>query len=285
MNNILKYKNFLLEFKETSKNTPVIFSNNDLTIKVVKTFDSCKELGKDTSWCSNNKNGFYYHNSSAVMYRFIFSDGFKLRLTWDYISHSAYNFNYSGGTHWGSGGNVDGEQVPYYYIRPRNEEDPFILDYDKGDNRQDMVDRIRSIPKDAVDAVKSYQNKHSNEKSDIQNKVYKEIEKIKVIGVNPELSSTWGRGYSIDVIYNDKKIKMDITINYDSEKNKYSYWVDSGELKELFKLKYLGSEFLNRTLKQYLVDKSMELIKKSDSMKDHLSKIKMEVKKDDEENP
>jgi len=79
----------LFEFKETESNTPVLYKDDNLEVKVVKTFDACKEQGKDTSWCSNNLSLFYKHNMTANMFRFNFKDGYKLRLTWDYINHKA----------------------------------------------------------------------------------------------------------------------------------------------------------------------------------------------------
>jgi len=45
------------------------------------------------------------------MYRITFSDGYKLRLTWDYIDEEASELgSYSGGTHWGQGGIVYGDK-------------------------------------------------------------------------------------------------------------------------------------------------------------------------------
>lgn len=82
---VKKFEKFILEFKETEKNTPILFKDDNLEVKVVKTFDSCVEQGKDTDWCSNKKDGYYFHNKTANMYRFNFNDGYKLRLTWDYV--------------------------------------------------------------------------------------------------------------------------------------------------------------------------------------------------------
>ena len=173
----------LFEFKETESNTPVLYKDDNLEVKVVKTFDACKEQGKDTSWCSNLPVGFYKHNITANMYRFNFNDGYKLRLTWDYIDYSASPDSYAGGTHWGSGGKVNGKQIHYDYIRPEDESEPFLFDYHKNDDRQEMVNRINSIPQEVIDIVHDYQNKSSKEKSGLVNTMYNEISKIKVIDV------------------------------------------------------------------------------------------------------
>ena len=47
------------EFTETPKNTPLLYKDDNLEVKVVKTYDSSKEQGKDTNWCSNQEHGFY----------------------------------------------------------------------------------------------------------------------------------------------------------------------------------------------------------------------------------
>ena len=77
------------EFTETPKNTPLLYKDDNLEVKVSKTFDSVKIQNKNTSWCSTSPGGFYGHNKTANMFRFNFKDGYKLRLTWDYITQSA----------------------------------------------------------------------------------------------------------------------------------------------------------------------------------------------------
>jgi hypothetical protein len=114
------------EFTETSKNTPLLYKDDNLEVKVATTFDSVKQQNKDTNWCSTNPGGFYAHNKTANMYRFNFSDGYKLRLTWDYITQRASHLgSYSGGTHWGQGGIVDGENQYYDVFRPEGPQGKF----------------------------------------------------------------------------------------------------------------------------------------------------------------
>ena len=57
------------EFTETPKNTPLLYKDANLEVKVVTTFDASKDQGKDTGWCSNQQHGFYAHNKTANMYR------------------------------------------------------------------------------------------------------------------------------------------------------------------------------------------------------------------------
>jgi hypothetical protein len=237
----------LFEFKETEFNTPVIYKDNNLEVKVVKTFDACKEQGKDTDWCSNTSSGFYKHNISANMYRFNFKDGYKLRLTWDYISLNASLDKFGGGTHWGCGGKINGKKVDYRYIRPNDESEPFLFDYNRGDERQEMVNRINSIPQEAIDSVHEYQSKLSMEKSALINNLFNEVSKIKVIDV---------KVLDINLV---TKVKYMGNI-YDIEMNDYGYLKLPVNFKKDFKNKYAFNDPY-RTLYKYLTDKSKDFLK------------------------
>lgn len=262
---ILKYNEFILEeFKETPKNTPFLYKDNNLEVKVVKTLDSSKEIGKDTAWCSNKPDGFYSHNKTANMYRFIFKDGFKLRLTWDYITQRASQLGrYSGGTHWGQGGTVNHENIFYLNIRPKDEENPFDFDIEKEDIREDkheMVNRILSIPDEAKLLVYEYQEKHIKEKNALISNLYKEIEKIKILGVK---IGDFDKNYMdliIDIEYlgNKENIKLTITSGGD-------YWVY-----KKFKFK---NNYNNGELDKYIYNNTMGYLKKH-NLTNILSKIK-----------
>lgn len=248
MKYLKSYKIF--EFKETESNTPLLYKSDNLEVKVVKTFDACKNIGKDTMWCSNAKVGFYKHNMTANMYRFIFKDGYKLRLTWDYIDQSASENSYSGGTHWGSGGEVKGESIGYYYIRPEDESEPFLFDYNKGDHRKEMVDRINSIPQKVIDLVHNYQEKSTKEKTAILNNLYKEVQKIEIVDLNK---------YDGDGIYDTI-----ITIKYRNKKYElliYEHWIKyPNEFIKDFKNKYAFYDDY-KTIDKYIIDKSKEILK------------------------
>jgi hypothetical protein len=179
--NIKRFNNFILEFKENEQNTPTLYKDENVEVKVAKTFDSVKLQNKNTHWCSSSKQGFYGHNKTANMYRINFKDGYKLRLTWDYITQKASALGgYSGGTHWGQGGIVNGENKFYSVMRPEDDSEPFLFDYTKNDDRKEMVNRIESIPQKAQDAIHKYQKNNSIEKSENLNKMYQEIQKIKL---------------------------------------------------------------------------------------------------------
>lgn len=234
----------LFEFTETPKNTPVLYNDDNIEVKVSKTLDSAKKQNIDTYWCSSSPSGFYSHNRTANMYRINFKDGYKLRLTWDYIPQSASELgSFSGGTHWGQGGVVDGIKKTYDVFRPRKNDDPFSIDW-KSEKDREIVNRIKSLPEDAKLAIMEYQEKMTREKSELINKSFKEIEKIKVIGVDQE--------------------RMKVTIKYLGKE--YIFSMDSfgdfyygDDFRRDFKNKY---SFIGHTLDTYLLDKTKEFLKK-----------------------
>ena len=241
------------EFKENEKNTPTIYKDDNLEIKVSKTLYSAKSQNINTSWCSSSPQGFYNHNKTANMYRFNFKDGYKLRLTWDYIDSNASELgNYSGGTHWGQGGIINGEKQWYTYIKPEDESEPFLFDYNKNDSRQLMVDRIQSIPQKAIDAVHEYQDKHSYEKTANLNYIYNEINKIKLIDCREGLDKWGDPGYIIVVEYKGNKSEIIFTMEYGYIR------LNTKELDKFISKSITNSrEYVN-----YLKGKAMELLKK-----------------------
>lgn len=232
------YLELFEKFVENTKNTPLIFENDEITIKVVKTLDSSKKIS-DPQWCSVQKTGFYTHNLSANMYRILYKNGYKLRLTWDYLHND--------GTHWGEGGKVDGKAVWYNYIRPEDVNNPFKFNYTKNDNRQKMVDSIQSLPIEAINAIKKYQESHSLEKSALYNNLYKEISNIKVINVDITKEDL----YIIDVIYKGVtyKIEYNVLYNYFNYPDKFKKRFNNYALTE------------SGSLKNHLVSKCKEWIK------------------------
>lgn len=239
--------------KETPKNTHLIYSDEEMTIKVVKTLDSSRAVS-DPQWCSSSSEGFYRHNLTSNMYRFTFKDGYKLRLTWDYYSESEGNPRST----WGQGGVMpNGERAQYFVISPNNINDPFKFNYKKNDYRQYMVDKIGQIPKEAIDAVYEYQQKHSMEKSALYRGMYKEIEKIRIIGVEKSKSSTVpvddrNDFYDINAKYNGRIYKFKMTSGF-------RLWALGSEFRKDFKNKYALSEIF--TLEKYIIDKTIEWIK------------------------
>ncbi len=254
--------------KETPKNTHLIYSDEEMTIKVVKTLDSSRAVS-DPQWCSTRAEGFYKHNLTSNMYRFIFKDGYKLRLTWDYFD---WDQSYSGGTHWGQGGSINGEEASYTTIRPKDESNPFNFDYNKGNDKQFMVNRIKSIPKEAIDDIYKYQELHKKEKLALFNSLYKEIEKIKIIGF--EQCKERSYLYEISAKYDGRIYKFKMTSGF-------SLWSLGSEFRKDFKNKYALSEII--TLKKFIIDKTIEWLKSN--KKELYLKIKYNKDTDSEDSP
>lgn len=245
----------LFEFVETSTNTPMLYKDDNIEVKVTKTYDATKKQNVGTNWCSSSKGAFYAHNRTANMYRINFKDGYKLRLTWDYIHQGASELgSYSGGTHWGQGGVVNGEQLFYDVLRPKDNDDPFFIDW-KSDKEREIVNRIKSLPEKAVNSIREYQNKSSIEKSANLNKLYSEIQKIKVLNVNIIEEYGYGDVMEILISYESKEYKLILTDDL--------WLLSRGDMKKFekdFKNKYFRQ---GKELAQYLYDKSREFLKRN----------------------
>ena len=272
--NIKRFNDFILEFKENEQNTPTLYKDENIEIKVAKTFDSVKLQNQNTNWCSSSKQGFYGHNKTANMYRINFKDGYKLRLTWDYITQNASELGgYSGGTHWGQGGIVNGENKFYSVMRPEDDSEPFLFDYKRNDDRKEMVDRIESIPQKAQDAIHKYQKNNSIEKSENLNKMYQEIQKIKLKYIEETDDKSEFIGI-VDYLGNTYKVIFNF-INkswekvYIQTKNK-----DNKSLAMIFK-NNMAKVYGNNELNNYLIDKFKELAKSKS--------INIEYKEDEED--
>jgi hypothetical protein len=254
------------EFKETPKNTPLLYKDEFLEVKVAANFSSSKNQGIGTDWCSNSQTGFYTHSKTSNMYRFHFSDGYKLRLTWDYISQKASSLGeYAGGTHWGQGGIVDGQKQFYDILRPEDDSEPFYINWGNRKARE-IVKRIQSIPQKAIDAVHQYQEKMSRYKSENLNKMYREIQKIKIIDVrsfDPDKNTDeykffkhdYDNNFLVKVLYLEKEFTLECYFD-----TKYNLRMDLGDLGKSFKHKHAvhGNE-----VRKYIFDKMMEWIKKN----------------------
>jgi hypothetical protein len=91
---ILKYKyngfiNYVKEFKnnyeaETEKSKyDVLYNDNKLDIMIPLNYAASYETAKNTDWCSQCKSGWDSWSSRAILYRVIFKDGEKLKITWE----------------------------------------------------------------------------------------------------------------------------------------------------------------------------------------------------------
>ncbi len=55
-----------------------------VSVLVAKTFESCAITAKNTEWCTKHKFAYEHHkNEGNVFFRFLFKNGYRLRLTWN----------------------------------------------------------------------------------------------------------------------------------------------------------------------------------------------------------
>jgi hypothetical protein len=119
-----------------------------------------------------------------------------------------------------------------------------------------MVDKIGQIPKEAIDAVYEYQQKHSMEKSALYKGMYKEIEKIIIIGVEKSVDDR-NDFYDINAKYNGSVYKFKMISGF-------SLWSLGSEFRKDFKNKYALSEII--TLRKYIIDKTIEWLKSNNKV-------------------
>ena len=139
-----------------------------------------------------------------------------------------------------------------------DDSETFLIDW-QSDKKREIVDRIQSIPQEAIDKVHQYQDKMSRYKSENLNKLYKEIEKIKVISVKESDNKEdydWYNNY-LDVTISYLGSEYDLKMYFN---NKTTCGFNSDEFDKVFKHKY--SKY-GRELSSYLFDKVMELCKKN----------------------
>lgn len=248
----MRYIKLFEEFKgKITEEADIVYKDSNLLIIVPKTPEATKKYSRNTNWCSNNKGGFYCHFPTSNLFRFHFKDGFKLRLTWDYVEWTG---NFSGGTHWGQGGKVGGVEIPYYHIRPKDENDPFHFEYMKEDYRKPMVDRILSIPDEAKRKVIEYQETHSQDKTDVLNSMYEEIQKIKILDVVKD----GGKEGSIYLKVKAKNDKEEFSVDVNTYEDG-SFFIYTGSIPSEKGSSYFGDSGLDK----YMFDKIIEWLKKN----------------------
>ena len=246
----MRYLKLFEEFKgKITDEADIVYKDSNLLIIVPKTPEATKKYSRNTNWCSNSKGGFYCHYPTSNLFRFHFKDGYKLRLTWDYLE---WKGDYSGGTHWGQGGKLKGEIIPYYHIRPRDESNPFEFDYEKEDHRKMMVDRIASIPEEAKIKVMEYHEKHSQDKTDILNSMYEEIQKIKILDVVKKTETETYKNFRVKAKNDKEEFSVDFEIYADG-----SFHIYTGSIPSEKGSSYFGDSGLD----EYLRDKILEWLK------------------------
>lgn len=168
--------NELTQYKEG--NLHLLYRDNILSVVVPNSPEASTVSCKGTKWCTKDPYMFHDVSKHNIMFRFLFHNHYKLRLTWDYDG---------GEFSWGSGGNIYKEIRGYgnpfqtksllndvkkgyeeiinrdFY---RREKDKVIHNDETNSNmtraqyyklilntKLDMIKRIELIPKPAIDKV------------------------------------------------------------------------------------------------------------------------------------
>jgi hypothetical protein len=205
---ILEYKDFI----ENKKNTTILYQDTNIKVTVVRDYQSAKKSAQGTDWCSSTEVGYYSHRHYTNMYRFYFSDGTKLRLTW------AYDNEYGQNTHWGIGGVLtNGDKIEYRSYILREGEDVFTLDEIKADsfkqkhlNIKELIEYVSKIPVGAIEKVRVYQDKLLNYCVSVDRKIRQLVDNILVLSV--DISDGYNYGvpkHKIVVDIGDSEYKID----------------------------------------------------------------------------
>lgn len=245
------------EFKgKIAEEADIVYRDKNMLVIVPKTLQASKRYSRNTNWCSIDKGGFYGHYPTANLFRFHFKDGYKIRLTWDYLPWDGHS--YTAGTHWGQGGWMKGEDASYQHIRPKDEENPFDFDYHKNDYKQFMVNRILSIPEEAKKKIIEYQKSHSHDKTDVINKMHSEIRKIEIIDVKLKKDREYCIDLNLTLKSGTSTNEIELTIYDQSGRHRYDF-------SYLGKIDLGGAEsYTNSGLEEYLFDKTMQWLKSND---------------------
>ena len=171
--------NELTQYKEG--NLHLIYRDNILSVVVPNSPEASTVSCRGTKWCTNDPGMYKDIAKDNILFRFLFQDHYKLRLTWE---------NDGGEFTWGSGGNVYKEikgygnpfqtqilqnDVKKYYdeiinrdfYRREKDKNVHYTDIDQNMTRAqyyklvlhtklDMVKQIKHIPQQAIDKVLSF---------------------------------------------------------------------------------------------------------------------------------
>ena len=173
----MKYiKLFEVHKEDLKKEVDIIYRDENLVCLVPKTQRASCVYGQGTRWCTKSKDGFESHKDS-IMFRFIFKNKYKLRLT--YNENGLSDWSDRSGNSYFEEMNIDKNKLFFIskddinaYHHWRNKYDP------TGSKTKLLVKYIKSIPKKCQSAIINYidnkENYSNKYKSDIEHVPYRD---------------------------------------------------------------------------------------------------------------
>ena len=155
----LKLFEEITQYKEG--NLKIIYRDNNLTVVVPLTSKSSDITCRGTGWCSRGNN---YKNwaKDNILFRFLFKDGYKMRLTWKIVGKE-YEFS------WGSGGekyfeiygphpfsNIEIMKKNTEYDHNQNIGD----DYGEYKTKINLIKKIEMVPEEAKQKIIEYKKNY-----------------------------------------------------------------------------------------------------------------------------
>lgn len=182
------------------ENVDIVYKDNNLVVLAPKTSKAASKYSRGTEWCSQSSSGFCSHRRSEMLFRFLFKDGYKLRL----------NTRKDGvAGHWGG---PKGETTSYPMLHfMRNPKNIRNLNFVPSNDNNLMIQHINSIPDNIMSKVINYTNDNLKEVNEAQ---MKSLSTIKQYLPDNAFANT---------IYNEHLKEIVIEVNC----NKYRFVIDS----------------------------------------------------------
>lgn len=172
--NILNYSSFksINELnKQNRENLDFIHKSKDLVVLAPHNHKIASKYSTNTEWCSQSKSGFCMHSRDEVLFRFLFKDGYKLRL----------NLRKGGLVgHWGGPKSKERSYPMMSFKRNPKNIDIQTYDVKKWTSLKEMYEKIKSIPDDVMKKCIEYTDKALKEREpkvskDVLEKISNEI--------------------------------------------------------------------------------------------------------------
>lgn len=143
--------------------TEIIYRDNNIVCLIPKTQMSSKMYGKDAHWCQVDQAGFYYWSKSALLIRFLFRGGRKIRFSYfikPYNSDGTENdsdFSFATGQFYWANENgahvLKGNGNPFF---PKTKSDRIR------ETEMDILNKIKEIPEECKNKVLDFIKQHQD---------------------------------------------------------------------------------------------------------------------------
>ena len=141
---IENYNNLINELNsELKSELEIIYKDKNLICLIPKTQRISSILGNKTNWCQREKGGFNIWSNVGLLFRFLFKNGRKIRMTYAFENNEAYN--HDANYHWA------------------NEEGYHILKGFGNPFKPQTTEKIRNMEQDVLNLISQIPDECKNE--------------------------------------------------------------------------------------------------------------------------